>query len=100
MSNVACLLTTLAPLESTTCTGEYILTQADLNTGSVVNTAFATGLDPASETVTSPIDMETATADQQPAISLDKRFDGVSSYDSVGDQITFSYDVATTVMLI
>ena len=38
-----CVTTTLAPSESTTCTGTYTTTAADVSAGSIVNVASATG---------------------------------------------------------
>ena len=47
VGTVSCPLTTLAPAASTTCTATYTLTQADVDTGAVNNTATATGTTPA-----------------------------------------------------
>ena len=43
---VTCPDTTLAPAASTTCTASYTVTQADVDAGSIVNSAVADGLDP------------------------------------------------------
>ena len=56
-----CPLTTLAPTQSTTCTGNYTIIQADLDAGSVSNTATASGT-PEQGSLTSPSDTATVTA--------------------------------------
>ncbi|MDH2430315.1 hypothetical protein PYR91_33230, partial [Sphaerisporangium sp. TRM90804] len=38
---ISCPVTTLVPQASTTCTGTYVTTQADVDAGSIVNTAVA-----------------------------------------------------------
>ena len=43
---VTCPDTTLAPAASTTCTASYTVTQADVDNGSIVNSAVADGTDP------------------------------------------------------
>ncbi len=57
---VSCPVTTLAPAASTTCTKTYTLTQADVDAGSVVNTATAAGTPPTGAAVTA-IDSVTST---------------------------------------
>ena len=93
IATVSCLSDVLAPDESTTCSGQYTITQSDLNAGSVVNTAFASGNDPGGSTATSPTDAETATADQNPALALDKLFDGSNTYAAPGDVVSFTYEI-------
>ena len=77
--------TSLAVGASITCTASYVVTQADLDAGSVTNTATATN-----GTVVSNPDSETVTAAQAPALTLVKTATP-GSYDSVGDVISYSY---------
>ena len=70
----------------------YKVTQADLNAGSVVNTAIASGL-----FITNPISSNTATAtvtaaEKHPALNITK-VASPSSYDHVGELITYTYTV-------
>ncbi|GAA4894385.1 hypothetical protein GCM10025789_09570 [Tessaracoccus lubricantis] len=80
---------TLAPGESLTCTATYVVTQADLDDGSVDNVATTVGTPPEGEDVTDDDD-ETVPGEQLPAIDLVKTAD-VESYDSVGDVITYTF---------
>ena len=100
----------LAPLATITCTGTYRVTQADLNTGSVTNSATASISqpvvpvnfgDPSFTTVTSAPVNKTVSASQLPALSLDKRVkaSSVSSYSAtngVFTSVTFEYVVTNT----
>ena len=80
----------LDPAESITCSASYAITQADLNNGSVTNTAKASagGID-------SNEDKATVNAIQQKTLSLDKSA-LPATYDSVGDLIAYSYLVTNT----
>ena len=53
-SAVACPTSTLAPAQAMTCTATYTVTQADLDNGSVTDTAVATGLPPSGSPIGSP----------------------------------------------
>jgi uncharacterized repeat protein (TIGR01451 family) len=81
---VACPAGALAPGASITCTATYYITQADLNNGSVTNTARAYAGE-----VQSNEDDETVTAVQSPAITLTKTVDQ-ENYDAVGDTLTYT----------
>ncbi|MFW2589811.1 DUF7507 domain-containing protein [Sagittula sp. SSi028] len=94
----------IAPGGTYTCTGSYEVTQTDLDRGFVANTASAEVTqaviprnpgDPVNVTVESNEDTETVTADQQPALRIAKRVatGSASSFDAVGDTVTFEYVV-------
>ena len=59
--------TNLDPGETVVCTGQYAVTQADLDAGSVTNLASATGT-PSGGTLTPPETSETVSADQLPCL--------------------------------
>jgi uncharacterized repeat protein (TIGR01451 family) len=80
----------LDPGEAVTCTASYTITQADLNNGSVTNTARASAGE-----VLSPEDEATVEAVQTKTLLLDKTASPLSA-DSVGDVITYSYLVTNT----
>jgi hypothetical protein len=80
----------LDPGESITCTASYTVTQADVNAGSVTNTAFATAGGTQSNN-----DDETLNAEQLSALSLVKTADPIT-YDEEGDVIAYSYLVTNT----
>ena len=97
----------LAPNASITCTASQTVTLADLDAGQVVNTATATVTqpvipqnagDPPAVVVTSNTDTETVTAQQLPALSLDKRVKSTSSssYAAIGDTVVFEYVVTNS----
>ena len=80
----------LAPNATLVCTGTYTVTQADLDAGSVTNIASAS-----SGGTTSPIATETVTADQQPALSIDK-VAWTSDFAQPGDTVDYKYIVRNT----
>ena len=89
-ATVTCPSGALAPGASVTCTASYTITQADLDSGSVTNTAKATA-----NGVDSNEDSETVNADQSRTVLLDKTA-SPSTYDEVGDVISYSYEVTNT----
>jgi large repetitive protein len=97
----------LAPSATLVCTGTYRITQADLDAGSVTNSATGSLTqtvipvnpgDPAFVLVTSAPDTATANSAQLPSISVDKRIKAgsPSSFAAVGDTVTFEYVVLNT----
>ena len=85
--------TSLAPGESITCTASYTITQADLDSGTVTNTATAS-VDHGGNTYTDT-DTTTVTADQTPAISLTKSATP-TTYGAVGEVIAYSLVITNT----
>ncbi|RZV44458.1 MAG: DUF11 domain-containing protein, partial [Acidimicrobiales bacterium] len=80
----------LLPTDSITCTAVYVVTQADIDTGSVVNTASSTD-----GATTSPEVSETVNADQSPSIAMTKTA-SPQVYSSVGETVNYSYVVTNT----
>jgi len=87
---------TLAPGDKITCTGTYTLTQADINAGTVANTATADGKDPAGTDVTSD-DPITTEVPQGPAITVKKSAtpDDAAHF-AVGQVITYTVTATNT----
>ena len=81
----------LAPITDTmTCTASYIVTQSDIDHGSVVNTATATNGE-----VTSNQAEATANAAQGPKLDLVKIADP-KTFSAVGDKITYTYTLTNS----
>ncbi len=76
----------IAPNATLTCTGIYTITQADLNAGSVTNTASAIS----GTTATTANAVKTITAIQNRALTIDKR-SSTLSFSAVGDVISYSF---------
>ncbi len=91
---VTCPVTTLAPGASTTCTASYTLTQADVDSGHIANTATVTGTDPNGTDVTATDSTDTPIA-AGPAISLDKQA-GTPSGNTAGSTIAYTFLVTNT----
>ena len=80
----------LAPNESLTCDADYIVTQADIDAGSVTNLATASD-----GTTNSPEVSETVDADQGPALTLVKTA-LTTEFAQVGDTIDYEYVVTNS----
>ncbi|MFC7545453.1 LPXTG cell wall anchor domain-containing protein [Plantactinospora sp. GCM10030261] len=94
---ISCPVTTLAPGAATTCTATYTVTQADLDNGSLTDTARAHGtpagggapVDSGPSTLTIPA------VDLVAAISVDKS-SPTATYTTPGQQIQYRYLVVNT----
>lgn len=82
----------LAPLADVQCTVTYVVTQADLNTGSLTNLADATAKNPLNVAVIAPQASVTSTATTTSSLSITKVVDALT-YDEVGDLLTFTVTV-------
>ncbi len=78
----------LSPGAALTCTGTYAISQADLNAGSVTNTASAAGMFGTTPVQANPASV-TVTAAQSLNLSLSKTA-SPSNYSSIGAVITYS----------
>ncbi|QYA42357.1 DUF11 domain-containing protein [Macrococcoides bohemicum] len=86
--------TTLAPGESTTGTASKVITQADVDAGSLVNTATATGTPPGELTPPKAEDTVTINQERLTNIDLEKTADKVIA--NVGDPINYTFKVINT----
>ena len=92
---VTCPVTTLAPQASTTCSGPYVVTQADIDAGSVVDTATASGTPPSGPAVTSNPSTATVTASPAPALALLKTATPID-VTAAGQIVTYHYAITNT----
>jgi uncharacterized repeat protein (TIGR01451 family) len=86
----------LAPGHSVDCTATYTVTQADIDRGSITNTATATGTPPGNlQPPDSPPSSATLPITQNPAITLVKSAN-VQNFTAAGTVVTYSYKVTNT----
>ena len=92
---VTCPVTTLTPGQSVTCTAAYTVTQADIDNGSVDDTATATGTPPSGPPATSPPSTASVPAPQAPAIAIVKSATPGQVHQA-GDVVTYRFTVTNT----
>jgi uncharacterized repeat protein (TIGR01451 family) len=85
---------TLAPNATIDCTATYTVTQADVDAGSIGNTATIAGLDPIDVPVQAT-GSKTVTAQQVSAVALTKSASPNSNV-NVGDTVTYTFGVTNT----
>jgi len=99
MSSVTCTADTLAPGDSTTCDATYVITQADVDAGTVTNTATAGGTPPdaTDPPVDSPPDTVTVPSDLLPSLSLHKTGAlAAGATGMAGDVVEYTFTVTNT----
>jgi uncharacterized repeat protein (TIGR01451 family) len=96
LSAIKCPAGTLAPGAHETCTATYVTTQANVNAGSVTNTATDQGTPPGSKqpTVSKPSTAKVPAA-QAPSISVVKSATPMV-YSTVGQKISYAFVVVNT----
>lgn len=96
LSPVTCPQSNLDVGKSETCTATYVTTQADVDAGSIVNSATAQGTPPGSTTpVESAPSSFTVTSTQTPALKVVKSA-SPSTFNAAGQTITYSFLVTNT----
>lgn len=95
LRDLTCPVTELAPGASTDCTARYAVTLADLNAGSIVDTATASATGPTGQAVTSDPSTATATATQNPTRTFRKTA-SPATVTKVGDQVTYTLSTTNT----
>ena len=95
IGTILCGSTDLLPGESTSCSASYTILANDVALGSVTNLAVGEGTDPNGDPVESDPTSETIPINANPAITVTKVAD-VTSFDSVGDEIVYTYTVTNT----
>ena len=93
---ISCPVTTLAPNESTTCTGTHTVVQADLDAGAVVNTASIVGTPPVGAPIPPvPSNQVTIPGLQSPALTIVKS-SRPRRRTAVGQVIPYTFTVTNT----
>ncbi|MEP6478717.1 MAG: hypothetical protein ABJB03_04955 [Rhodoglobus sp.] len=85
----------LAPGAQVTCTATYVLTQQDVDAGSVDNGAVATAQPPTGARISSAPDEALVTIAAAPALSLAKSA-GPGGFTHAGEQVLYTFDVVNT----
>jgi uncharacterized repeat protein (TIGR01451 family) len=97
LSAISCPATALVASAQMTCTASYTLTQADVDAGSVTNTATASGTPPNGPPIDSPPDTVVVDVPPAPAMTVAKSASVTSPDDfTVGTELTYSFVVTNT----
>jgi uncharacterized repeat protein (TIGR01451 family) len=93
--SLLCPTVTLPPGGSATCIGAYRVTQADIDHGSIANSATASASPPTGPPVTSNVSTATVNATQTPALSVVKSANP-PTVTATGQAVTYSFRVTNT----
>ncbi len=94
--SLACVIASLAPgANDNTCVGTYTVTQADVDAGSIVNTASASGTTPQGGSVAGTGNLTTAMPAANPQVVVTKSA-SPPDYTDVGQPITYRFTVENT----
>ncbi|MFJ8039025.1 beta strand repeat-containing protein [Kitasatospora sp. NPDC096147] len=85
----------LAPGASVTCTASYTVTQADIDRGTIDNTAVATGTPPVGPPVTSPPSSASVPGEPTPALTIAKSA-SPATVTAAGQSVAYSFVVTNT----
>lgn len=99
--SISCSVATLAPSASTTCTGNYVLTQADIDAGKVDNSATATGTPPVGDPITSVPSAISTPVSAPNSLTITKSAGAIqdknnNNRNDAGDTIDYSFVVKNT----
>ncbi len=95
ITTVSCLADTLDPTAETTCTGTHVLSQAEVDSGAVLNTATAHGTSPQGTDIAEDSNQVTTDIPSNPGVSVDKSA-GAPSGNNAGDTIVYTFTVTNT----
>lgn len=85
----------LAPGASISCTADYVVTQADMDSGHIENTASVSGRTPNGDPISTPESRIDITAQPSPALSVEKSA-SPTSITAAGQPVSFSYLITNT----
>ncbi|MFN3998758.1 MAG: hypothetical protein ACK4HU_13130, partial [Algoriphagus sp.] len=85
----------LAAGATATFTANYTISQADVNAGSVTNTASVSGKPQVGPEVTAS-DIKTVTVTQTPALTIDKNITAGGTYSAVNDVVSYEYVITNS----
>lgn len=95
VSPITCPTTTLSPGEQESCTATYTLTQADVDRGSVSNTADVTYAPPGGATASSQPSSAVVPVAQAPALTLTKSA-SPTTVSAAGQTVAYDFTVTNT----
>ena len=94
-ASITCPAPTLAPTGRTTCTATYTVTQADIDNGTIDNSATASGTPPTGPAATSSRSTATVNASPAPSLTLVTSADP-SVITVIGEPVAYSFLVSNT----